>query len=263
MMGDSAVASTWEKAPSVMGLGSAQSAPFVVFTKDLSTSVVVSSFSNFMVHTTHAVPDALEFGVLGTVEEIPEGFALETIVKVGSGINQATMAWGDDLLAYYGRDRYQYRSDYTLSMLGYSTDNGAYYYYQTENNKTYEDTLLDVYDYAQQESIPYRYILLDSWWYYKGPHNGVTVWDAMPSIFPHGLEYFFNKTGWYQQLHNRYWSAETPYAKQNGGEYDFLIDESSQYAVPTEQAFWDQLMLDKRRSGMINYEQDWLDDEYD
>jgi alpha-glucosidase (family GH31 glycosyl hydrolase) len=41
---------------------------------------------------------------------------------------------------------------------------GAYYYYQTEPNKNYEDTLLDVYDYAQKESIPYHYILLDSWW---------------------------------------------------------------------------------------------------
>ncbi len=40
----------------------------------------------------------------------------------------------------------------------------SYYYYQTEPNKTYEDTLLDVHAYAQAERIPYRYILLDSWW---------------------------------------------------------------------------------------------------
>ena len=45
------------------------------------------------------------------------------------------------------------------------SQDGAYYYYQQEPNKTYEDTLLDVYDYAQQENIPFRYILLDSWWY--------------------------------------------------------------------------------------------------
>jgi hypothetical protein len=39
----------------------------------------------------------------------------------------------------------------------------AYYYYNTEVNKTYEETLLDVAAYAAQESIPYRWILLDRW----------------------------------------------------------------------------------------------------
>ena len=26
--------------------------------------------------------------------------------------------------------------------------------------------------------------------------TAVTTWDAMPSVFPHGLDYFYNKTGW-------------------------------------------------------------------
>ena len=29
----------------------------------------------------------------------------------------------------------------------FDTDNGAFYYYNPEKNKTYEDTLMDVYDY--------------------------------------------------------------------------------------------------------------------
>lgn len=59
-----------------------------------------------------------------------------------------------------------------MQNLGYSTDNGAYYYYQTEPNKTYEQTLYDVKDYADAQGIPYKYVLLDSWWYYKGPSGG-------------------------------------------------------------------------------------------
>ena len=44
-------------------------------------------------------------------------------------------------------------------------------YYQTEPNKNYEDTLLDVKAYADNVSIPYRYILLDSWWWVARMHG--------------------------------------------------------------------------------------------
>lgn len=33
---------------------------------------------------------------------------------------------------------------------------GAYYYYLTEKNKTYEDTIIDVKAYADEMNIPYR-----------------------------------------------------------------------------------------------------------
>lgn len=69
----------------------------------------------------------------------------------------------------------------------YCHNAGAYYYYLTEANKTYEQTLLDVYAYAQQSGIPYRGVLLDSWWYFKGVGDGVKNWTAMPSIFPNGI----------------------------------------------------------------------------
>ena len=69
---------------------------------------------------------------------------------------------------------------------------GAYYYYYTEpdpsgkGRATYEQTLLDVHAYAQQEHIPYKYVLLDSWWYTKGKAGGVAQWDATPQTFPSG-----------------------------------------------------------------------------
>ena len=36
---------------------------------------------------------------------------------------------------------------------------GAYYYYHTEKNKTYEQTILDVKVYADMLKLPYRYVL--------------------------------------------------------------------------------------------------------
>ncbi len=65
-------------------------------------------------------------------------------------------------------------------------------------------------------------------------------WEPTPDVFPHGLDYFHNKTGWFQQLHNRYWSPKTTYAKQNGGKYDFIVEEN--FALPLTQNFWNDLI---------------------
>lgn len=53
-----------------------------------------------------------------------------------------------------------------------------YYYYNTVPNATYQQTMIDVYKYAQSTSppIPYRYCLYDSWWYLRG------VWSMCVAI---------------------------------------------------------------------------------
>lgn len=81
----------------------------------------------------------------------------------------------------------------------------------------------------------------------------------MPSVFPHGLDYLRNRTQWPFQGHNRFWSRDTTYAKANGGQFDFIIQ--GDYAVPTNQSFWDFLMATSAQWGLVVYEQDWLDDE--
>ena len=125
--------------------------------------------------------------------------------------------------------------------------------------------MLDIASYAKAEGIPYKYWLADSWWYYKDPDGpdggGVTNWTARPDVFPHGLEYVYEQTGWAVQGHNRFWSNKTTYAKENGGTYDFLLDAGG-YALPAEQRFWDDLLLSSRvKWGLAVYEQDWLDKE--
>ena len=72
--------------------------------------------------------------------------------------------WGEKKLTYFNKKRSNsHLRDYTLNYLGYSIDNGAYYYYQTEPDKNYEETIIDIKNYVDKENIPVKYILLDSW----------------------------------------------------------------------------------------------------
>jgi len=143
--------------------------------------------------------------------------------------------------------------------------------------KTYQDTLLAVHEYAQTEGIPYKHVLLDSWWYTKGAVGGLKEWDATASTFPNGLKSFAARTGWQFQMHNRMWSDDNVYAKQNGGNYEFIVEPlppsgsqnpvvgASGMAIPTEQALWDDLIANKTKNGvpMVVYEQDWLYNEWE
>jgi len=246
--------------------GAMNTGPLILFSQDLSTTSVISPAYNMMAANQYYDPkqNLLMYGVMGTIEKLPVGFTVQTILTLSdNGINRAMMEWGDVLLQKYGKDRSGPENDMTLNYLGYSTDNGAFYYYFTEHGKNYEDTMIDVKAYADSVGIPYRHWLADSWWYYKGDQGGVKNWTAMSSIFPHGLDYVYNKTGWPVVGHNRYWSANTDYAKQNGGQYDFYIDKESEYAVPLTQDFWDMLMETSKKWGLYTYEQDWLHNEFD
>ena len=132
-------------------------------------SMVLSVASNFMAASQVWAEGTLSYGVMGAVTSIPEEYTVEVILAVHAdgGVNSAMESWGDVLLNKYGKERYAYRRDLAMQKLGYSTDNGAYYYYNTEPGQSYETTVLNVKKYADAMHIPYRYILLDSWWYFK------------------------------------------------------------------------------------------------
>lgn len=86
-------------------------------------------------------------------------------------------------------------------------------------------------------------------------------WTAMTSVFPHNLTWLNQQTGWPVQGHNRFWSPNTNYAKQNGGPWEFIVEEK--YALPIDADFWDWLLRESAEWGLVVYEQDWLDTEYD
>ncbi|KAK2183903.1 hypothetical protein NP493_292g00003 [Ridgeia piscesae] len=228
----------------------------------------MSPFTQFMaastVYSKVRAREVVSWGIMGMAMQIPRDFVYSTIIYHSTeGVNKAFTGWGSVMTRYYRKDSAYRDSDLTVKYLGYWTDNGAYYYYHTEKNKTYEQTILDVKVYADMLKLPYRYVQFDSWFYYKGPKEGVTNWTSMPKIFPSGLRSLWEKTGWPVSAHNRWWSDKVVYAKQNGGKFNFIIEEKSRKAVPVDQTFWDYLMKTSKEWGLITYEQDWLNVEFD
>ncbi|KAH8078447.1 hypothetical protein JL720_9638 [Aureococcus anophagefferens] len=236
---------------------------------DDDAAAVVSAASSFMSVNHVLDDDGPSPRRMGRVKAVPAGHVVETIVHFSKdGVNGAMDAWGAALLGRYGKDRVVAEADFTVNYLGYSTDNGAFYYYG-EKNKTMEDTILDVHAYAEAAGIPYRYVLLDSWWYYQATDTGgVTNWTARPDVFPSGMRHVRDATGWPIVAHNRYWSGETVYAKQNGGDFDFIIEDvrrqaRRQLGLPGDPAFWDHLIGTAADDwGLATYEQDWLFNEF-
>ena len=120
---------------------------------------------------------------------------------------------------------------------------------------------------AVEKGIPFRHVLLDSWWYYKAKGRGGALnWTAMEldtwgRVFDGGnagIRAMVEETGWKIIAHNRYWDHETTYAKANGGQWDFFVDPAGDgtMAVPLEQAFWEWLLTSSVTEwGLTTYEQ--------
>jgi hypothetical protein len=207
---------------------------------------------------------SLQYGVMGSVNSVAKDTVFRFVATFSSaGFTAGVRQWGAMMRQWFGKAEAKFarQQDVTLQYIGYTTDNGMYYYYHTAGNSTYQDTLTMVHKYATANQIPYAYVLLDSWWYYRGITNGVTNWTERPDVFPAGLSELYLQTGWLVQAHNRYWGPDTVYAQQNGGNYKFLIDSIG--AVPDDPAFWSDLFRGPKASwGLRVYEQDWLNQEF-
>ena len=108
-------------------------------------------------------------------------------------------------------------------------------------------------------SIPFKYLQIDDWWYFPGDTGGDKNWTAMPNIFPRGLQYIYNKTGWPIFAHNKFWDHKTDYARQNGGPFNFIMDKDSKVGIPDDINFWPFLLSNaKNQWGLFVYEQDFL-----
>ena len=169
--------------------GIGHTGPLAVYSlENQNIAAVLSPFKNSMainqVFSNSDSDSSLSYGLMGNVTEIPAGYEMSTVISfTEGGVNAAMANWGDFLLASGGKHRHgAWEKDFTLKYLGYSTDNGAYYWYNTEPGQNYQKTILDLYDYAQQQRLPYQYWLADSWWYFKGDFNGVKNWTARPDV---------------------------------------------------------------------------------
>ncbi|MFX0098308.1 MAG: hypothetical protein ACFFCS_01930 [Candidatus Hodarchaeota archaeon] len=224
--------------------------------------------------------NAISCGLAGTVEKTPENFSLESLLCFDKGINRIVEGWGALFRKRHGGEiRDPYSSPIT-AYLGYNTDNGACYYYNTEKGMNYEETMIAVSDHHKEIGLPMGYYELDSWWYPKSYEKlpgllkvflfgSAMHWGEPPKkdIFPNGLKHLWDKLDNKPLMcHSRWFSPMSHYVN----EYDFYVQKASWksfwqplFAAPKNQDFWDDLFKACKEWGLSCYLQDWLSYQYD
>ncbi|MCC6159635.1 MAG: hypothetical protein IT350_16405 [Deltaproteobacteria bacterium] len=234
--------------------------PLILYADDGET-IVFSPLDQFFESVVNFRRGNIVSGVAGEIDAIPAGWTHRFILARGRGINAAVEYWGDLMRAEHGKARPDRYADVGLGYLGYWTDNGAYYYYQTEPGMNEADTLLAVKDDADTRGIPYGYLQLDSWWYFKVPGlispGGLIRWEPIPAMFPDGLAAFQDELGLPLVLHNRWFASENDYRD----EYEFV--EEAEMAMPLSRDVYDEFMANAVNWGAATYEQDWLFAQWD
>jgi len=252
------------------------STPWLFFNDSLQ-AFVLSPANHFMIaemqqSDTHTIGCTIQ----PSVKQFPAGFTYETILVTGSRISQSWDVWGEALRRKYHRKRPDSDADPVLKYYGYWTDNGADYYYRYDTTLGYAGTLLALRKEYRQKQIPIQYMQLDSWWYeksiydpegrpdadHKNQHLPAGAWNrygglmryvADSFLFPHGLAAFQHQLGLPLVTHNRWIDPRSPYHQQYHIEGYAAVDPR----------FWDHIMQYLHRSGVIMYEQDWLNYIYD
>jgi len=253
-------AGIWNSSSNVI-ISGMQSGPVVLFDlvhRGETDMLVLSPFSHFMATSlaqrNKSSEKILEYGVMGSMSNVPANYIQSFIVFYSPrGINDGIQEWGETMQLAFNRTKEHRLNDLTINYLGYYTDNGGYYYYNTEQGINYEQTILDA---AQQIKLPFRYIQLDSWWYYKGYNDGVSQWRARPDIFPEGLPVLHRRLeNMPFAAHNRYWAYDNAYKQR----YSFALDIANSKALPYgNDTFWVDLFTEAQSWGLVLYEQDWL-----
>jgi len=208
-------------------------------------------------------------GVKATVELIPKGWSQLFLLSAAEGINAGMMAWGDRMLKFTGKARADMYKDTTHGKIGFWTDNGGYYHYDTGvKNETYEEVLPRVKAYHDRIGVPFGHWQFDSWFYPKdggvnhgGGGGAVTNWTALPSVFPSGMAGINQLLGGMPTvMHNRQWSIKSDYIKNEP--FEWYV--SPKAAVPKDpQAFFTWFFKQQEGWGLSMYEQDWMCTEYD
>jgi len=248
------------------------STPWLLF-DDNANAFVISPASHFMVAS--MIGDGrteVASGFNPQLRDLPAGFTQQTLVTFGQGINRTWDTWSGALLDLLHANRPSNDADTVLKYLGYWTDNGAVYYYNYDREKGYAGTLESLVEHYRQEQIPIRYLQLDSWWYYKSTtdpdgkpgkekksdklpagewnrYGGLLEYKAHTDLFPNGLDSFQKTIGLPLVTHNRWVDPASPYHQH----YEISG------IAPVDPKWWDKIADYLKTSGIVTYEQDWLD----
>ncbi len=251
-------------------------------------TLVVSPASSFLSSVISSTQSRLlRCGVQGAAASLPPGHTTSFIMHAGQGVPETFMSWGTQLLAMYNKPRPSPSSSVSLQYLGYSTT-GAYFYAHRKN-ETYAQTLLAVKADAEARQIPYKWMLIDSWWYHEnavpGPRNegicfegfgGATwQWDSKEisparncsDNFPGGWRAFAEQMGLPFMMHISEWAGRkvsgkkatpNPYGPPPYSVADpmgWIVEDDC--SAPQTFDFWDQIFEDmSAHGGLAVFKQD-------
>ncbi|HTV47343.1 MAG TPA: hypothetical protein VMG59_02760 [Phycisphaerae bacterium] len=254
------------------------SMPWVLFDDNYNT-LVVSPAAEFML--ADLIGDGINRIATGLNPHSDGAKAAQprwTMLVFGHGIQSTLSGWGKSLNALYNVQRPDNESNVILRDFGYWTDNGADYYYNYDPKLGYAGTLLAVADEFKAHGVPLGYMELDSWWYSKtytyvngkqlkpkasklpsqdwnaeaiadwNRYGGTWEYRATPELFPDGLEAFDQKLGMPLIVHARWIDPKSPYHEQ------YQISG----VAPVDPDWWKSTAGYLADSGVISYEQDWL-----
>jgi hypothetical protein len=232
------------------------------------------------------------------------------------GVNGALMTFGDFLLARHNKTRARGDHNQETAFLGYSTT-GFYFYNLCDcldeprptavsggkpdphNRQTcssspiparflkdaatpgrcasYADTLIAANAALQEQGIPIKHVLLDSWWYGEGWNGGAALWEDVPACtgndtslapdaypgdtFPLGLKTFRQTIGVDKALwgHNGLWSATSPYREK----YSFADGAKGEATAPQGSGLWQHLFSENAKWGFSTIKQDHVRQQVD
>jgi hypothetical protein len=248
------------------------STPWLLF-DDHANALVISPASHFMVASMKG-DGRMEVasGFNPALRNLPADFTQQTLVAFGQGINRTWDLWGRALLDWHHAKRPDNDADTVLKYLGYWTDNGATYYYNYDTNLGYAGTLQSLLERCREDQIPIRYLQLDSWWYYKSTtdpdgqpgkekksnnlpagewncYGGLLEYKADTDLFPNGLDAFQKSIGLPLVTHNRWIDPASPYHQRYKISGIAVVDPE----------WWEHIADYLKSSGIVTYEQDWLD----
>jgi hypothetical protein len=244
--------------------------PWILFNKSAQTAVI-SPASEFLISRLAGnAKTSIGAGINPLASATTAARTRWTMLIVGHGIQPTLMKWGRAMDTHYRRPRTGNEANVVLRDFGYWTDNGAFYYYNYLPKLGYTGTLVAVARQFRAHRIPLAYMELDSWWYRKTDryvngsilkakagkfpsgrwniYGGTWQYRASHQLFPHGLAAFQKELGVPLVCHGRWIDPHSPYHKQ--------------YAIsgvaPVDPAWWRSTANYFARSGVIGYEQDWL-----
>ncbi len=219
--------------------------------------------------------DDLAAGWHGDLDAVPAGFTTTLTVVVAPDVRTAIARYGEQVLARHHTQRVGRGQDPAVRGISYWTDNGAHYYYLSEDGLDYPTTLERALAALADDGLTVHAVQLDSWWYPheqpRGLNAGATVvppsgamrWDARDDALPGGFEHLRDAVGGLPLvLHSRHLSVSSPYFEAGGP--PALVDATSTdggpsgHAHPATADLVDAWMEQAATWGACTYEQDWL-----